>query len=204
MTIIIIILTIIVSIIAFYIPVLFDQLQFNAYAIRNRREWYRFISYGALHADWTHLLVNMLVLYSFGSTVEEGYRYLFATRGPFLYLSLYLGGLLFSTVFDYLKHRNNPNYNAVGASGAVSAIVFTSILFHPTGKIYLFFLPIGIPSVVFGALYLIYSAYMARRAKDSIGHSAHFWGAVFGLAYTVLLKPVLVIYFFDEIRRLFA
>ena len=111
------------------------------------------------------------------------------------YLLLYVGGILFSVVFDFRKYKNNAYYSAVGASGAVSAIVFSSIIISPLDKIYMFFIPIGIPSFIFGIIYLIYSAYMAKNSKDNIGHNAHFWGAVFGIAFTLILKPNLFVNF---------
>jgi membrane associated rhomboid family serine protease len=96
---------------------------------------------------------------------------------------------MLSVLPSFGKYKNDPGYNAVGASGAVSAVVFASILFVPLGKIYLFFIPIGIPAFIFGGLYLIYSAYMAKRGGDNIGHDAHFWGALFGFVYTIAIKP---------------
>jgi membrane associated rhomboid family serine protease len=102
-------------------------------------------------------------------------------------------------LYDFGKYKDNAYYNAVGASGAVSAIVFASILFNPGGKIYLFFIPIGIPAVIFGALYLVYSYYMSKRGRDNVGHSAHFWGAVFGFVFTILLKPELFMLFVEKI-----
>ncbi len=110
---------------------------------------------------------------------------------------------MFSVLFDYGKHKHDPAYNAVGASGAVSAVVFASIILYPGGGIYLFFIPVEIPSPVFGILYLIYSAYMARRGRDNIGHHAHFWGAIYGVVFTIALKPVLFLYFIDELGNIF-
>jgi len=183
--------TILVSVGALLNGIVLHRLQFNAYAVQHHREWWRFFTYGLVHADWVHLLVNMYVLYSFGAVVEMLYRYHFDVKGTFYYVFLYIGGILFSVLYDFGKHKDDPYYNAVGASGAVSAVVFASIILYPGGKISLFFIPIGIPSALFGILYLVYSAYMARRGKDNIGHNAHFWGAVFGVLFTVALKPSL-------------
>jgi membrane associated rhomboid family serine protease len=116
---------------------------------------------------------------------------------------LYVGGIMFSVLFDFGRHKNDIGYNAVGASGAVSAIVFASILLYPAGGVYLFFIPIEIPSPVFGILYLIYSVYMGRRGGDNIGHDAHFWGAIFGIVFTLALKPQLALDFVNEIGSLF-
>ncbi len=199
MTYLIIGITALVSIFAFNRRDIFDKLKFNAFYIRTDREWYRFLSYGLIHADWMHLLINMFVLYSFGGIVETLYKELFGLKGIAFYFLLYLGGIAFSTLWDFGKYKDNVFYNAVGASGAVSAIVFASILLYPQGKIFLFFIPIGIPAPIFGLLYLVYSAYMARRGSDNIGHSAHFWGAIFGIVFTIALEPKLVSYFLNQV-----
>lgn len=196
--------TIGVSLVAFYNREVFQRLMFNAYAVKHHNEWYRFFSYGLVHADWTHLFINMFVLYSFGLAVENFYRDVFGNKAILFFVLLYIGGILFSTLYDFGKHKDEQSYNAVGASGAVSAIVFASIVFYPAGKIYLFLLPFGIPSFVFGILYLIYSAVMAKRGKDNIGHNAHFWGAIFGFVFTILLKPRLAVFFYDQVRTAFG
>jgi membrane associated rhomboid family serine protease len=199
----IIIITALISIYAFFNQEVFGSLKFNAYAIRHHGQGWRFFTYGLIHADWMHLFINMFVLYSFGKAVIDAYHFYFDVKGYLFYLLLYLGGIVFSVLFDYGKHKDDPNYNAVGASGAVSAVLFASILVYPTGSVFLFPIPFPLPSVVFGAFYLVYSAVMARRAKDNIGHNAHFWGAVFGLIFTIALKPVLAISFWNQIMGLF-
>jgi len=145
LTIIIIIITAIVSVYAFGNASLFGRLKFNAYSIRHHGEWYRFFSYTLLHADWTHLLVNLFVLYLFGNTVESGFRFHFEEKARFYYLLLYIGGTAFSAISSYRRHNNNIYYNAVGASGAVSAVLFSSILLNPSGSI--MFLMIPVPSL---------------------------------------------------------
>jgi membrane associated rhomboid family serine protease len=195
--------TSIVSIYAFVNPAFFDGLKFNAYIIRRQNQWWRFFSYGVLHAGWTHLLINMFVLFSFGKSVIEGYEILFSTKGYLYFLLLYAGGLIFSILFDYGKYKDDPGYNAVGASGAVSAVLFANIILFPSGSLYLFPFPFPIPSVIFGILYLGYSAYMAKRGQDNIGHNAHFWGAIFGIVFTLILKPRLALLFWEQIRGLF-
>ncbi|MCD4772283.1 MAG: rhomboid family intramembrane serine protease [Bacteroidales bacterium] len=199
MIIIIIAITAIISFLAFQNRELSDKLRFNAFAIKHEKEGWRFFSYALVHADWTHLFINMFVLFSFGDVVITAFRYYFDLKGFFYFILLYVGGTIFSVLFDFSKNKENPYYNAVGASGAVSAVVFSSILIYPTGSVYLFLIPFPIPSAIFGILYLVYSAYMSKRAKDNIGHSAHFWGAVFGLVFTIILKPALVTAFFDQV-----
>ncbi len=192
-------LTMVFSIVAFSNPDLFNRFKFNAYLIVRNREWYRFLSYGLVHADWGHLLINMWVLYSFGRIVESFYELYHGIYGRLFFIALYFVALAVSSIYDFIKQKENPYYNAIGASGAVSAVVFASIIFYPAGKIYLFFIPIGIPAPVFGVLYLVYSAYMAKNAKDNIGHSAHFYGAVFGLLYVIITVPGILPYFIDNV-----
>ncbi|MDO9512535.1 MAG: rhomboid family intramembrane serine protease [Bacteroidales bacterium] len=202
MTLIIIALTSIISLLAFSQRDLFARLQFNAYLIKNSNQSWRFLSYGLIHADWVHLMVNMFVLYSFGQIVEAHYQILFETKGLFYFGLLYIGSLGMSVVPAYGKNKENIHYNAVGASGAVSAIVFTSILFQPLSKIYFFFIPIGIPAIIFGILYLWYSWYMSKKNIDNIGHDAHFWGAIFGIVFTIAIKPSIILYFFNQITSI--
>lgn len=197
MTILFIGITAIVSFFAFNRRDLFDRLMFNAYFIHQRKEWYRFFSYGLIHADWMHLMVNMFVLYSFGNIVQQFFDYYFEAKAYVYYAMLYIGGIGFSTLYDFRRYKDTIYYNAVGASGAVSAVVFSSIILYPIGKIYLFFIPIGIPAPIFGILYLAYSVYMGKKGNDNIGHSAHFWGAIYGLAFTIAIKPGLLIAFYQ-------
>lgn len=199
LTFIVIAVTVIVSFLAFNNMRLFDQLKFNAYLIKQRNEGWRFFSYALVHAGWAHLLINMFVLYSFGAFVEEALKDLFGSRGFLYYLMLYVGGVLFSTLWDFGKFKNDPYYSAVGASGAVSAVVFASILLNPGSSIFLFPIPFPLPSWVFGIVYLVYSAYMGKKGTDNIGHTAHFWGAVYGIALVIVLVPGVISNFFSTI-----
>jgi len=190
-TILIIAVTAIVSILAFSNHDIFRRLAFNAYDIKHFKNSYRFLSYALIHADWIHLLVNMMVLYSFGRNVEVYYGYNFGSKGILYFILLYIGGAALSTLPSYGKHKDDYSYTAVGASGAVSAVVFASIIFDPWSKLIIFPIPIGIPAILFGFLYLIYSWYMGKKNIDNVGHDAHFWGAVFGFVFTIILKPAL-------------
>jgi len=189
--------TVVTSLIAFNNPDILNKLKFNAWLIKHKKQSWRFFSYSLVHADFLHLFVNMYVLYSFGDIVEQLLRLQFGLKGILYYGLLYVGGVIFSTLFDYRKQKENPYYNAVGASGAVSAVVFASILLYPGGSIFIFPIPFSIPSWIFGILYLIYSAYMGRRAKDNVGHNAHFTGAIFGLVFIAIAVP-------ESIGNLFA
>ncbi|MBC34920.1 MAG: rhomboid family intramembrane serine protease [Bacteroidetes bacterium] len=199
----IILVTAVISIVAFNDRDLFDKLKFNAFDIKYNKQAWRFLTYGFLHVDWMHLLINMFVLYSFGDAVLKNYFYLFGSKSTFYFVLLYIGGILFATLVDFNKHKEDVYYNAVGASGAVSAIVFASIILRPTSSLYLFFIPFPIPSAIFGVVYLVYSAIMAKKANDNIGHSAHFWGALFGIAYTIALKPSLATRFVEQLTNIF-
>jgi membrane associated rhomboid family serine protease len=202
-TLIIIAVTVIVSFLAFNNHEIFRRLAFNAYDIKHFKNSYRFLSYALIHADWIHLLVNMMVLYSFGRVVEQYYEILFGLKGFLYFILLYVGGTALSTLPSYGKHKDDYTYTAVGASGAVSAVVFASILFDPLSKIYIFLIPIGIPAIVFGILYLVYSAYMGKKNIDNVGHDAHFWGAVFGFVFTIILKPELIVRLFSILSNIF-
>jgi len=202
-TTIIIFITVIISVISLNNSDVFTRLKFNAYDVKHSNQWYRFFTYGFVHAGYLHLFINMFVLYSFGRIVEGNFGLHFPEKGLLYYILLYTGGLLLSIIPAFGKHKNDVFYNAVGASGAVSAIVFSSILLYPVGKIYFFLIPVGIPAPIFGILYLIYEAAMSRRAKDNIGHDAHFWGAVFGLIFTIALKPELVVLFVQQLGLMF-
>ncbi len=198
-TIFIIILTALTSIMAFSNSELFYKMKFNAYLIHHNKQWYRFFTHALIHVDWMHLLINMFVLWSFGSIVEQLFVIYFEGKAVLYFLLLYIGGILFSSVWSYGKHKNNDFYNAVGASGAVSAVLFSSIIMYPQGEIIFLLFPVPIPAYIFGVLYLIYSAYMSKKSNDNIGHDAHFWGAVYGIVFTIVLNPGFIVSFVETI-----
>ena len=178
------------------------RFMFNAYEIKRKKEWYRFFSHGLIHADWVHLGLNIYVLYLFGGKVEHEFIKEFGmVRGIVNYLLLYIGGLAVSSFYSYAKHQDNPNYNSLGASGAVSAVVFASIALFPMDKLGIILIPFYIPGVIFGALYLLYSNYMAKKQMDNIGHDAHFWGALFGFVITFVFNPSLLSSFVNQITN---
>jgi membrane associated rhomboid family serine protease len=203
MTLGIIILTSIISILAFYSENLMSRLIFNPYQVVHRNEWWRVFTHGFLHADWVHLIVNMIVLYSFGRNIEAWMNQLGNSgylKSPALtYSILYFGGIIVSSIPTLIRQRNNYMYNSVGASGAVSAVVFTSIFFSPLDKIY-FFGAIPIPGIIFAVIYLVYSSYMSRRGKDNINHEAHFAGAVFGFVFPIFIDFDLITHFINQLK----
>ena len=183
----IIVFTCLVSISAFSNAKLMDDLIFYAPAIARRKQYYRFLSHGFLHADYLHLAFNMLALYSFGQAVETmlfSNDCVFGSKGKLFYILLYVGALIVATIPDYLRHKDNYNYKSLGASGAVSAVIFAAIALLPQLPIRFFFIPIDIPGYIFGILFLAVSAYLDKRGGGNINHSAHFWGAAFGLIFT--------------------
>ena len=199
-TLIIILFTTIISLLCFSNGSLFQRMEFNAYAAWHGREWYRLLSYGLVHAGWGHLFFNMLTLFFFGRVVEEYFGVVFgASRGAVLYAVLYVSALAVSSIADLIKYRDKPQYNAVGASGAVSAILFAAILFEPKMGIYIYLIPIPVPAYIFAPLYLLYCWYMNRRGTDNIGHSAHFWGAIYGLLFPIACAPHVFLYFLEQL-----
>jgi len=198
MSLIIILITIGVSVYAFSQAKLMDQLSLKPLKIVHQKQWYRLFSHALVHADYVHLLVNMYVLWIFGSVCEQYFQFYFAVNPGLIFVLLYLLSLVFSSLYSIYRHHRDYNYTAVGASGAVMAVVFTSIFFDPWNKLYIFGV-LPLPGIVFGILYLVYSVYMGRKASDNIGHDAHFFGALFGFVFPVLLKPQLWIEFIQKI-----
>jgi membrane associated rhomboid family serine protease len=195
-TLIIIALTSLVSILSFTGALPYERMMFNAYATWHRKQWYRLFSYGLVHGGWAHLLFNMITLYCFGRILEQYFGIFFGeTTGTILYIVLYVSALAVSSIADLVKYKDDIGYNAVGASGAVSAVLFASILFEPEMGIYIFPIPLPIPAVIFAPLYLLYCWWAARKQMDNIGHSAHFWGALYGFLFPLVLKPGLIILF---------
>jgi membrane associated rhomboid family serine protease len=189
-TIFIIILTVVVSLYAWQNKQVFDKLKLNPYMVVYKKEYFRIISHAWLHADWMHLFFNMLTLFFFGALVQQRLDEYF-NSGILLFILLYCLAAIFASLPSIIKHKNDHWYNSIGASGAVSAILFAGIFFEPMMGIGLFFIPIPVPGFVFGIIYLIYSQYMSRKNTDNINHDAHFTGAIFGFLFPILLKPEL-------------
>lgn len=187
-TLIIIIITAIVSFTAFRNDRVYNDLIFYPPAVTHQKQWYRFFSCGLIHADWAHLIFNMWSLYLFGEFLEQRMILLFEEKGKIYYLLLYISSLFFCLLPTYVKHKDDSQYASLGASGAVSAVIFAYILLDPLQGLGLIFLPgIYIPGFLFGLLYLIFSTYLAKRGRDNINHSAHIWGALYGIAFLVIM-----------------
>lgn len=168
------------------------------YAVKRNNEWWRFITSGFLHADFMHLFFNMFVLYSFGLALFQYFENLFQELAIYYFLVLYIGAIIISDLSSYIKHHNSPSYRSLGASGAVSAILFAFILINPMSQVLVFFIPM--PGVLMGAIYLGYSWYMAKQGGDRINHDAHFYGALFGFLFPILLKSELFFHFIDAVK----
>jgi len=194
--------TIGVSIAAFNNLQLLYRLQFNAWQIYHRKENWRFISHALVHADWMHLLFNMFTFYVFGNAVERYFYYYFNEKGFLYFCLLYVGSIAFASLPSFKKHKNNQWFNSVGASGGVSAIIFSYIIFEPLNAICLYGL-LCLPGIVWGVAYLVYSWYAAKNQSDIINHDAHFAGALFGVFFTILIKPSLGVFFVDKILAYF-
>ena len=184
-TLIIIIATSIISFIAFSNHNLLDQFIFYPPAVR-RGQIYRFFSCGLIHADWGHLIFNMIALYMFGEIVEMKFVGVFGPMGKLIYLAMYILALAASVIPTYINNKDNYHYRSLGASGAVSAVIFAGILFHPLLGIGLFFIPIYIAGFLFGILYLVFSGWLDKRGGGNINHSAHIFGALFGIGFTII------------------
>ena len=184
---IIVIITCLVSLGAFNSQKTMDDLIFYPPAISQQKQWYRFITYGLIHADWAHLIFNMFSLYLFGKFVELKFIEIFENKGKLFYILLYVGALVVSVLPTYSKHKNDYQYKSLGASGAVSAVVFAGLMIAPYVEVGFFFIPPIIPGFIFAPLYLLASVMMERRGGDNINHSAHIWGALFGVAFVIVI-----------------
>jgi membrane associated rhomboid family serine protease len=185
-TTIIVIITTLVSIGGFSNRKIIEDLIFYPPAVTRQNQWYRFFTCGLIHADWGHLFFNMLSLYLFGQYVEDAFGDLFGVYGKWVYLALYISALLISLLPTFAKNKNNYQYRSLGASGAVSAVIFAGLMLTPTLGIYIFFIPIPIPGFIFAPLYLIISALLDKKGAGNINHSAHIWGSIYGLAFVII------------------
>ena len=195
-TVTLILITVVISMLAFSNQKLMDRLIFWGPAMQ-RGQYDRFITHGFVHADGTHLLFNMITLFFFGNIIESFYRQYFFDMGFVLF---YLGGLIFAIIPSYLQHRDNVHWASLGASGAVSAVLFAYILFQPWKLIFVFFIPV--PAIIFAVLYVAYSVWSGKRGNSNINHSAHLWGAVYGVIITIMLEPKVIPHFFSQLSLL--
>ena len=177
-----------------------DDLIFYPPAITERNQWYRLFTCGFIHADFSHLIFNMMSMYMFGKFVENSFEEIFQEKGKLAYLGLYVLGLGASILPTYLKNKYNYHYRSLGASGAVSAVVFAGLFIAPTITVGFFFIPPIIPGFVFAPLYLLISLWLDKQGGGRINHSAHISGAFFGMAFVIIAGKLLAD--FDAIANL--
>ncbi len=190
--------TTLVSFYAFSSPQFMSALIMNPYYTARQRQYYRFITSGFIHKDHVHLLWNMFSFYFFGTAIERAFYATFGQNGGLYFIALYIIAIVASDIPTFLKHRNNPAYNSLGASGGVSAVIFAYIIFDPLSSIciYLF---LCLPGFVMGALFILFSWYQGRKANDNINHDAHLYGALFGLIFCIIAEPSSIGNFFEQL-----
>jgi len=194
-TVIIIIITVLVSIAGFRSEKVIDDLIFYPPAVTQNKQYYRFVTCGFIHADIGHLFFNMYAFYLFGegqvkNGTENIFLSVFGDYGRLLYIVMYVLALIVCLIPSFQKNRTNPNYRSLGASGAVSAVVFAYILFNPLQGVGLIFIPVFIPGFLFGIIYLVVSWWLDRKGGGSINHSAHIWGALFGVIFFIIASKL--------------
>lgn len=190
-TLIILLLTCVISFTAFSNEKITNDMIFYPTAVTNHNQWYRFITCGFIHADFMHLAFNMYTFYLFGDMVERAFTTIYSEMGKALYIVMYISSLVVCLLPTYFKHRNDYYYRSLGASGAVSAVIFTGIFLNPTMGMGIFPIPFHIPAFIFGPLYLGISAYLAKKGHGNINHSAHIWGALYGVVFLVITSQFL-------------
>lgn len=188
-----------VSLFAFNNRNVFNSYLYAPYLVWRDRQWYRIITAGFLHANWLHLLVNLFVFWEFGSFLESAYISVFGKIGSMLFLSaLFLGGIIVANIPALFKHRHDRFFQSIGASGGVSAVLFSYILINPWSTLYLYFV-IPLYSLVVGVLFLIYSYWASKNSRDNIDHLAHFWGSIYGIVFTAAVYPESLRMFFEQL-----
>ena len=199
LTVLIVIVTGLISVIAFSNKSLFDRFKHWPYAEKRNGEYYRLLTSGFLHGSWIHLLINMFVFWQFGYIVEQEFNDIFGLPMSRVYFAtLYLSTIIIADIPTLYKHSDQPSFASIGASGAVSGILFTYILFKPWAMLYLWGL-LPIPGIVAAVGYLVYSSWASRNTSDRIDHDAHFYGAIYGMLFTIALKPSILSDFIDRL-----
>ncbi len=200
-TLIFIAITVLVSIAAFNNRDLINKLILYPRIMSRPAEYYRLLSSGFIHADWNHLIFNMFTLYFFGRNAEYVLGEFFPQSAGIVFCVLYLSAIVISSLPSMIKHRDNSHYAALGASGGVSAILFFTIYYFPWAGIQIYFIPIGIPAIIYGVLYSAYSFYMAKKGNDNVGHDAHLGGGIYGFIFAFLVDPTHGRMFLEQITH---
>ena len=177
---------VIISLAAFSVPSIMEVGMLQPYRTVKHNTWYELITSGFLHGSIGHLAFNMLTLFFFGSVMEQ-------TLGGTQFIALYFTGLIVSSIPSIIRHRDNPEYATIGASGAVESVLFAFTLLYPFENIYLMFIPIGIPAIIFGVMFVAYSIWASKR-EGKVNHEAHLAGAAWGILYLLIFVPGIVPY----------
>jgi membrane associated rhomboid family serine protease len=196
----IILITCLISYLAFNDNLLMERLLFIPSQIEKYKEYYRFITSGLVHNDYMHLLLNMFVLYSFGTLVEKEFSYMLPGFGGVIFLLFYITALIVSDYPSFLKYRFSGYYRSLGASGATSAVIFASIMFFPLGKILLFGI-LPLKSWLFAILYIAYESYMNKQRMDNVAHDVHIYGALYGVLFVTAIEPSVLLQFFQVMQE---
>lgn len=184
LTVIIIIVTVMISVSAFSNSKIWNDLVLHPSRMTSPKELYRLLTSGFIHADWIHLFFNMFTLFFFGRSVEMIYE-VYALPA-YSFLILYMAGIIVSSIPSVIKHRNNAYYRSLGASGGVSAVLFAFVYFAPWQTIYIWFIPV--PTIIAAVAFIGYSVHMSKKGDGTINHDAHYYGALFGFLFTLLLE----------------
>lgn len=195
-TLVIIAITVAVSFYAWNKPSLLNKLIYHGPSVEKGELW-RLITHGFIHADRGHLLFNMMTLFFFGRIMEQ---ILIPRIGMIGFSFFYLMGIIIAIIPSHIRHRHNSRYRSLGASGAVSGVLFAYILIQPWSMLYVMFVPV--PAIVFAVIYVGYSIWAGRRGRDNINHSAHLWGAAWGVGFLLMLEPKLLPRFVDQLGKL--
>lgn len=190
--------TVVTSWVAFGNQEIVRRFILNPYLVNTRHQYYRFVTSGFLHGDFSHLLWNMFSFYFFGSVVEVYFTALFGEWGSYYFVAFYLLAIVVSDIPTYFKHVKHPGYNSLGASGGVAAVIFVSIIFQPLERICIYFV-FCLPGFILGTAYLIWSYYKGKKANDNINHEAHLYGAIFGVLFCAVMYPSSLVRFVEQL-----
>lgn len=196
--------TALVSLLAWSNPNLMQKWIFSPYQISKKNEWYRFITSGLIHQDYLHLIFNMVSLYFLGLYTERGFAVKFGELYQWYFVFFYVSAIVVADIPIFFKHRKNPYYRALGASGAVSAVIFAAIILEPSISLVVFPFPFPIPGVLYAVLYVFYSAYMSRNSQDNIGHDAHLYGSLYGVVFVAIFAPETIEKLIQTVKELIA
>ena len=187
-----------VTYVAWKQPELHAKLMLNPYQTVQQKQYWRLLTSGFVHNNPMHLFLNLFTLFFFGAAIERIFNVYFPQAGALLFILLFVTAVIVANVPTLIKHRNNPHYNSLGASGGVSALVLAFVLFDPLRDLCLYAI-ICLPGYILGAIFIVYSIIMGKRGRDNINHDAHLWGAIYGVIFVLLLRPSTIETFIDSI-----